>query len=189
MPEEADDERLVQQAADGDREAFALLVERHQARVRLWIGRLISDREDAHDLAQEVFFAAWRGLPRFAPGARFLPWLRGIARHRIADHLRAHYRHRTGRHRQLDEALSQLAVEDPGEGRRLDEELAALRRCFDELPEDSRRLLRWRYRGGRSMAEIDAQLERGRGYAANRLLRLRRRLADCVRRRLPEMRS
>lgn len=187
MASEWDEDEALRRAVAGDREAFAGLVECHQGRVRLWVAQVIGDREEAYDLAQDIFLAAWRALPRFQVGRRFLPWLRAIARHHIADHLRARYRHGPGRQQLLDEGLAQLAVEDAGENRRLAEELAALRWCVQELPEERRLLLRWRYLGDASMAEIDERLQRSAGYAANLLVRLRRRLAACVRRRLAEV--
>ncbi|MFW5830203.1 MAG: RNA polymerase sigma factor, partial [Planctomycetota bacterium] len=113
MSQPESDESLLKRASDGDRDAFAVLVERHQARVRLWIAQLVSDREDAYDLAQEVFLAVWQAVPRFQPGQRFLPWMRAIARHRLADPLRRRYRRQRREPQLLEEALVDLACEDP----------------------------------------------------------------------------
>lgn len=56
--------------------------------------RVAPDREAARDIAQEVFLAALKGLAKFRgndDGARH--WLRGIARHKVADHFRARFPH------------------------------------------------------------------------------------------------
>ena len=63
-----------------DRRAFAVLVERHQAKVRTVLRRLTrGDAALADDLAQETFVAAWRNLRRFRFEARFSTWLYRIA--------------------------------------------------------------------------------------------------------------
>ncbi|MGH3029754.1 MAG: RNA polymerase sigma factor [Gaiellaceae bacterium] len=69
------DELLVRRAQQGDRYAFEMLVERHQARLYTLAARLLGSREDAADAVQEAFLRAWLGLARFRGGARFSTWL------------------------------------------------------------------------------------------------------------------
>ncbi len=72
---EPDDLELVRRAQQGDERAFELLVERYRNRVFGLIVRTIADRQRADDLAQEVFFRVYRGLPYFRGEARFSTWL------------------------------------------------------------------------------------------------------------------
>lgn len=74
-----DDAALVATAAAGDRQAFAALVERHQARILALLERLIGCHEQARDLAQETFVSAYRKLASFAGGSLFSTWLYRIA--------------------------------------------------------------------------------------------------------------
>lgn len=63
-----------------DRRAFAVLVERHQSRVRTVLRRLTrGDAALADDLAQETFVLAWRNLKSFRFEARFSTWIYRIA--------------------------------------------------------------------------------------------------------------
>src|SRR5205085_9484539 len=63
-----------------DRRAFAVLVERHQSRVRTVLRRLTrGDAALADDLAQETFVLAWRNLKNFRFEARFSTWIYRIA--------------------------------------------------------------------------------------------------------------
>jgi RNA polymerase sigma-70 factor (ECF subfamily) len=63
----------------GDRQAFAALVERHQARILALLERLTGCREQARDLAQETFVSAYRKLATFEQRSAFATWLYRIA--------------------------------------------------------------------------------------------------------------
>ena len=80
-PEARDDAALILAVRErDDRGAFAELVRRHQARVRLVLLRMTrGDAALADDLAQETFVLAWRNLRHFRFEARFSTWLYRIA--------------------------------------------------------------------------------------------------------------
>jgi len=80
-PCEQDDTQLVKASQQGDQDAFALLVQRHQRRVFNMVLRMLQDYEDAAEVTQEAFLAAWQGLPSFRGEARFPTWLYRIAYH------------------------------------------------------------------------------------------------------------
>lgn len=73
------DEELVARARDGDRPAFARLVDRHSVSVFNLTLRIVGNREDAEEAAQDVFVRAYRNLDRFRGDARFSTWLYRIA--------------------------------------------------------------------------------------------------------------
>jgi RNA polymerase sigma-70 factor (ECF subfamily) len=74
-----DDTQLVKASQQGDQEAFAFLVQRHQRRVFNMSLHMLQDYEDAAEITQEVFLAAWQGLPSFRGEACFPTWLYRIA--------------------------------------------------------------------------------------------------------------
>jgi RNA polymerase sigma-70 factor (ECF subfamily) len=80
-PSEQDDTQLVKASRHGDQDAFALLVQRHQRRVFNMVLRMLQDYDDAGEVTQEAFLAAWQGLPSFRGEARFATWLYRIAYH------------------------------------------------------------------------------------------------------------
>lgn len=73
------DADLVSAARSGSTEAFARLIDRHQAPVRAFLRRLLPEPAEADDLAQETFLAAWTRLGRLRPGASVRAFLCGIA--------------------------------------------------------------------------------------------------------------
>lgn len=76
---EEDDARLVVACKNGDQDAFSLLVQRYQRRVFNLVFRMLQNYEEASEVTQEAFLAAWQGLPAFRGEARFSTWLYRIA--------------------------------------------------------------------------------------------------------------
>ena len=79
------DARLVKRAAHGDRTAFDELVVRHRDRVWAIALRMCRNRDDAEDVLQETFIAAWRALDRFGGRSEVTTWLYRIAVNKSHD--------------------------------------------------------------------------------------------------------
>ena len=84
---EQDDTQLVKASQQGDQDAFALLVQRHQRRVFNMSLHMLQDYEEASEITQEAFLAAWQGLPSFRGEACFATWLYRIAYNCSLRHL------------------------------------------------------------------------------------------------------
>ena len=76
---ERDDAALVAASKQGDQDAFALLVQRHQHRIFNLVFRILQQYDEANEVTQETFLAAWQGLPSFRGEAQFSTWLYRIA--------------------------------------------------------------------------------------------------------------
>jgi RNA polymerase sigma factor (sigma-70 family) len=83
-----DVERLIQRAQQGDLEAFAEVTRRFQHMAFGYALALIRDLQQAEDVVQEAFVAAWFGLQTLADPAAFPGWFRGIVRHQAHRVLR-----------------------------------------------------------------------------------------------------
>lgn len=120
----ADDEasrsdELLLRAQAADRVAFGHLMREHQSSVYNLALRMLSDRQSAEDLAQEVFLQLHRNLSRLRSGAHLVFWLRKVTMNRAIDHLR---RKPSGQVTSLDEAdthASEVTDPDPLLQRRL----------------------------------------------------------------------
>ena len=82
------DERLITLIRRGNHHAFEALVVRYQARLLAFCRHMLSSREDAEDVLQEVFAAAFNAILADDRDINVRPWLYRIARNRSLNHLR-----------------------------------------------------------------------------------------------------
>jgi RNA polymerase sigma-70 factor (ECF subfamily) len=88
------DVRLMLAVRDGSAEAFEELMLRYQGRLITVLEHLTGKREQAEDLAQEVFLRVYRARKNYEPGAKFSTWLFTIANNVAANSLRSSSRRR-----------------------------------------------------------------------------------------------
>jgi RNA polymerase sigma-70 factor (ECF subfamily) len=134
----------------------------------------------AEDLAQEVFVVALRrGM---TPGPDTRRWLREVARRlAIAELRRTRPSTRADFERLVDTIAPPSASAPAAEHA---EELDALRACVSALPEGLRRIVSMRYERHEPLSTLAARTRKTIGYLKQVLFRLRKRLAECIRRRL-----
>jgi RNA polymerase sigma-70 factor, ECF subfamily len=82
------DGELVRRHLDGDRQAFTILMQRHERRVYNVAYRMLGRREDAADAAQDVFVTCLRKLGGFRGTAAFSTWLHRVTLNVCYDALR-----------------------------------------------------------------------------------------------------
>ncbi len=82
------DERLIALIRRGSTTAFEVLVSRYHARLLAFCRHLLGSREDAEDVLQEVFSAAFNAILDDDRPINVRPWLYRIARNRSLNHLR-----------------------------------------------------------------------------------------------------
>lgn len=137
------DVRLMLQVRDGNAAAFEELVLRYQSRLLTILEHLVNNREQAEDLAQEVFLRVYRSRASYEPSAKFTTWL-----FRIATHLALNYIRDTRREKgqqSLDEEREdgparQFADRAPTVEQEMLREtrMAEVRRAIAKLPEKQR---------------------------------------------------
>lgn len=152
---ERDDDALMLLASSGLRDAFAVLVARHQRALRSFCGRCSGDARAADDLAQEVFVTVWRQRAAYQARGQFKAYLFTIAFGRAQNERRA--RRRRG------EPAGELAV-DPDRLSQLSstqldalvvsERQQRLHELVRKLPEEQRQAIWLRYAAELAYAEI-----------------------------------
>src|ERR671929_519821 len=82
------DEQLIELTRKGQQGAFEVLVQRYQSRLLAFSRHMLGSTEDAEDVLQEVFAAAYNAMIADARAINARPWLYRIARNRCLNHLR-----------------------------------------------------------------------------------------------------
>ncbi|MDF3127883.1 sigma-70 family RNA polymerase sigma factor [Kiritimatiellaeota bacterium B1221] len=75
IEEEIPDSHWVQEARQGDLQAFDYLMSKYQGRIYALLYNMTSNKEDAEDLLQDVFLKAYKALPKFKAQSSFYTWI------------------------------------------------------------------------------------------------------------------
>lgn len=175
------DEELFDLCRQREPRAWEDLVRRYQDRMLNLAFQFTGNREEALDLAQEIFVKVYQSMDHYRSGAVFRSWLYSVARNLCIDH----YRRRKRRPRTLNrpvEEFYQLASSGPApervaEGRRRGENLL---RAMDNLSEVNREAIVLREFQNLSLEDMARQLELPVGTIKSRLSRARVELAQAL---------
>jgi RNA polymerase sigma-70 factor (ECF subfamily) len=171
----ADEHRLIVAAQQGDRPAFAQLVEHYWDRLYRWLYRLTRDQHTAEDLVQESFLKAFAGLKRFQAGTNFRAWLFRIAHNNYANQCRA----AAHRRQALPEDLPD-SQRDPLDQAISAEMLQSLGRAIQRLPTEFRSALLLRVEEGFSFRQIAEVLDLTEETARWRVFKARQKLLSLL---------
>ena len=132
---------IIRDARAGDLDACRQIHEMYARRILSFIYKMVDSREDAEDLAQNVFLRAFRDLGSLQDTERFEPWLFRIARNEVYQAYRKRRSEPALREQEPPERESESKPFDPADdrltpqGKMLNEELgAAIRRVLTSLP-------------------------------------------------------
>ncbi|RYY41270.1 MAG: sigma-70 family RNA polymerase sigma factor [Chitinophagaceae bacterium] len=179
MTAETADIELIDEVLRGNEAAYALIVDRYQAFVFTLVLRYVKGREDAEEVAQDVFVKAFRALADFKRASKFSTWLYTIATTSALSWLRKKKLDTRSlddesvfaRADNLDGGLSANLVEAKSR-------TELLARAMALLPPDDTQVLTLFYKGEQSLEEIAAILSIEANAAKVRLHRARTRLKD-----------
>jgi RNA polymerase sigma-70 factor, ECF subfamily len=182
---------LVDRCRSGDAHAFGRLVALHEGMVYNLAARLLGDREEARDLAQDVFLQVYRTLGRFEGRSSLKTWIYRITVNLCRNRQRFWRRRRRERSLPLDElkaadearlGAERRAGETPFEALRRRERALRVQRALLAMSFEHRAVLVLREVEGLSCEEISRALGLPEGTVKSRLARGR----DALRRRLVE---
>lgn len=153
---EIDDADLLAAYAAGDRAAARILTQRLTPVVYAQAWRLLGDRSEAEDVAQDAMMRLWRIAPDWDAGrAKVTTWLYRVTANLCTDRLRARKRTKPG----LD-AVPEQADPSPGAeaALQLSARQSALRSALADLPDRQREAITMRHLDGCSNPEIAERL-------------------------------
>jgi RNA polymerase sigma-70 factor, ECF subfamily len=184
-----DDRELVRRAQHGEKEAFEVLVERHQGRVFAVAGGILKNCEDVEDIAQQVFLKAYFSLKRFDQRSAFSTWLYKITVNECWDLLRKKKVRPLVFESELSEeqahtyqSAEQKAEHAPDVSEQLDMR-QQLERWLGCLEERDRAMLVMKEVQGFTVEEIAEIMEINGNTVKVRLFRARQRIAEKIRRK------
>ncbi len=171
--------RWVDDALQGDQDAFAELVNTYQHAVYNLCYRMLGERTEAEDAAQETFLRAYMNLQRYDPARSFKTWMLSIASNHCIDRLRR----RRLTWLSLDEPLPSsimLASDEPQpeEATIKGQRSQAIQALLNELSTEYRAAVILRYWYDYSYTEIADILDTTESAIKSRLFRARQTLAD-----------
>jgi len=168
----------VNAAVEGDQDAFSELVYTYQESVYNLCYRLLGERTEAEDAAQEAFLRAYLNLNRYDPSRSFKTWLLSIASNHCIDRLRRRRIHWLS----IDEPLPSLSLREddpePEDVAISREQSKAMQKLLNELPPDYRAAVVLRYWYDYSYIEIADILDTTESAIKSRLFRARQLLGD-----------
>jgi len=175
------DIELVRECLRGSSRAWESLVQRHQDRMLNLAYQFTGNREEARDLAQDIFVHLYHKLDRFDSARPFSIWLNSLARNLCIDAYRRR-KQRPSAHARPVEEWRELAAAVPSPARRVEQrsESEFLARAMDELGEISREAIVLKDLQGHSIEEIATILGIATGTVKSRIFRARLELAEAV---------
>ena len=173
MEPELSDDDLMRRAAQHDHAAYAVLVRRHQARVRAYCGRWCGSGVVGDDLAQECFVEVWQRRESYLPQGKFKSYLFRIAANRCKNQQRSRQREQA-----LRDAHSARTTEPESQRLLANERRERVQHGVAKLSEAQREAVLLRYSAELDYAEMAGLLDVPEATARSRvflgLIKLRR---------------
>jgi RNA polymerase sigma-70 factor (ECF subfamily) len=143
------EEKLIRRLRQRDEQAFRVLVTEYQQKVYNIVYRMVGDRHEAEDVAQEVFITVFKNIDHFREESKFSTWLYRIAINHSKNRLKYLGRRARGKTQTLDdmyegdlESSSSAQTHDEPDKVLMGQELeVALHKAMDALHEEHRALI------------------------------------------------
>lgn len=167
------DRDLILRARRGESDAYGELVMRYQTNIFNVCYRILYDRAEAEDMAQEAFMRAYDRLHTFDLGRDFSPWIRRVAANVCLNHLSS--QKPTG---ELEEERDADSSQRPDEQVEVKERSEQIRAALASLPPHYRLVVELRHYQEMSYDEIAAELKIPLSDVKSHLFRARKLLAE-----------
>jgi len=168
---------------DGKREEYAWFVNTYSQQVLDFTLRMVSDAEDAKELAQDAFVKAFRSLGTFSFQSSFCTWICRIAYHESLNHLKRKRFYVTD----IDNVAQnqeELLDEELSTGR--EERIMLMEQAIDDLPPDDRMLIHLYYYEDQPLRDIAYIMDAEPNALAQRLHRIRKKLLQMIKQKEDE---
>ncbi len=179
MSEQITDQQIVERVQKGDKNAYALLVNKYQHKVTYLVARYVKNSGDVADVTQEAFIKAYRALPNFRGDSAFYTWLYRIAVNSAKNYLVSQGRKPPANDVDADDAefydgSDALKEHASPEKNMMSKQMErVLYNAMDNLPEDLRMAISLRELEGMSYEDIANVMDCPVGTVRSRIFRAR----------------
>lgn len=159
-----EDGELVQQALQGNEQAFEVLVRRYDAPLFSFIQHILEDYDRSCDVHQHVLFQLYMSLPTLSLGKPLKPWLFRVARNRCIDEIRRkhslHFSEIEGKGEGLENELYQIVDQEAQPEFQFEQRdlQASLLQAIGQLPSHYQPIVLLRYAAQLTFPEIGRAL-------------------------------
>lgn len=167
------DRDLILRARRGDTEAYGELVTRYQTNVFNVCYRILHERGEAEDLAQETFMRAYDRLHTFDIEREFGPWIRRVAANMCLNHLESQHANA-----ELNDERDASESQRPESVVEIHERSEQIRRALASLPGHYRVVIELRHYQELSYDEIAREMNIPLSDVKSHLFRARKILAE-----------
>ena len=171
------DYELIQACLAGNRDIFEELVKRYKNLVYSVILRMVNDREEANDLAQDVFIKLYKNLDKYYPEYKFSTWVIRIATNHVIDYRRKKKQETVP----IEDVEFNLGTEESPEGAYIRrEQREELKKIVGDLPDMYKIPIMLYHEQGLSYQEISDIINEPLSKVKNRIFRGRRMLKESL---------
>lgn len=178
---EMTDEELVSAVQSGEAEAYKHIIDRYQGKIYAYIMRLTNHREEATDIAQDVFMKAYKHIHKFDTERKFSSWVYRIAHNESVNWLKKKTRAKI----ESLEVHEEIGKQHPDTIDIHDElvrkeDRAMMRNAIDTLPQKYREVMEMRYLQQYSYEEIGEVLDKPVNTVGTLINRAKKKLAEAI---------
>ena len=184
-PEREIDQKLVEKAQKGDKQAFGILVEKYHKKLYRLLSRMVRDQSEIEDIVQDSFIKAYRAINNFRGDSAFYTWLYRIGVNTAKNHLMALGRRPKAMNEveledieNFDDAGDLRTYETPESVMMTKEIAATVNDTIEHLPEELRSAITLREIDGLSYEEIAEIMDCPIGTVRSRIFRARESIAE-----------
>lgn len=175
------DEIVIERVLNGDRNAYALLVDKYKDRVFSLVVGIVRNRELAEELAQDIFVKAFTSLKKFRKDAAFSTWIYRIAYNTSISETRKRKFQTQTFDEQLEKAAS-LELDNSDDAEKIESKHVLLAKALEKLEPEEKLILMLYYFEEKSVEEISQASGLSRSNVKVKLFRMRNKLKEMMER-------
>ena len=174
------DREIIEQIRLGNTGMFSILVDRYKHFIFTSAVRFLKIREDAEEVAQDVFLSAYRALDSFRGDSKVSTWLYRITYNKCLDHLKKNARRKASQEVEISESYNIGVLDKQFEAMEQDERKVMIQQAIGQLSGEDAMLITLFYLEELTLKEISEIIGQSTNTLKVRLFRSRKRLTALL---------